>query len=117
MNESPSRLQELLSASAADPLLDLAFDHYQRYSLTKRLVDYLYPGRAKPLRILDVGGHSSSLKHFLPDDEIVILDIIPPPDYAHNQDIPFLHDGYFMGSGTDLLLSADAYDSEGPDLF
>ena len=110
MNESPSRLQELLSASAADPLLDLAFDHYQRYSLTKRLVDYLYPGRAKPLRILDVGGHSSSLKHFLPDDEIVILDIIPPPDYAHNQDIPFLHDGYFMGSGTDLPFAGGSFD-------
>jgi len=91
-------------------LLSLPFDHYERYALTRRLVDLLWPGRRTRLRILDVGGHSGSLKHFLPEDEIVILDVLPPPEFAHSREVPFLHDGYVLGSGTDLPFADTTFD-------
>src|SRR5450759_1109788 len=95
----------------SDILLSLPFDHYQRYALTKRIISYLclrQPGR--PLRILDVGGHSSSLKHFLAGDEVIILDPLPPPAFTHNERIPFRHDGYFVGSGAELPFQDASFD-------
>ena len=95
----------------SDILLSLPFDHYQRYALTKRIISHLclrQPGR--PLRILDVGGHSSSLKHFLAGDEVIILDPLPPPLFTHNERIPFRHDGYFIGSGAELPFQDASFD-------
>ncbi len=95
----------------SDILLSLPFDHYQRYALTKRIISYLclrQPGR--PLRILDVGGHNSSLKHFLAGDEVIILDPLPPPLFTHNERIPFRHDGYFIGSGAELPFQDASFD-------
>lgn len=95
----------------SDVLLSLPFDHYQRYALTKRIIAHL--GLRRPgvrLRILDVGGHSSSLKQFLPGDEVIILDPLPPPLFAHSERIPFRHDGYFVGSGAELPYRDASFD-------
>ena len=95
----------------SDILLSLPFDHYQRYSLTRRIVAELgLRAGGTPLRILDVGGHSSSLKQFLPEDAVIVLDPLPPPSFAHNEKIPFRCDGYFIGSGADLPYRDASFD-------
>ena len=68
------------AVSAEDALLNLPFDHYERYALTRRLVKHLFPGRGAPLRVLDVGGHFSSLKHFLPHDSVTLADVEALPE-------------------------------------
>lgn len=89
--------------SENDHLLSLPFDHYQRYALTKRFVSLLWPDlNSHPLRILDVGGHYSSLKHFLPDDEVLLADVQPPPPFTYRESIPFRYDSYFLATGGKL---------------
>jgi GT2 family glycosyltransferase len=63
--------------SGNDVLQSLPFDLYERYALTRHLVDLLWP-KHQALRILDVGGHSSPLKHLIPDQRVVLTDIKPP---------------------------------------
>ena len=91
-----------------DPLPSLPFDHFQRYDLTRRILTEV-TGR-EPVRILDVGGHGSSLKHFLPDAEVVVVDPSPPPQFSYRAEVPFLHDGYVIGSGTTLPFGDDTVD-------
>ena len=87
----------------ADPLLSLPFDHYERYALTQRIVSLFWPRRRDhPLRILDVGGSSSSLKHFLPDVEVVLADVRGPPQFTYRESIPFRYDSYFLAAGGKL---------------
>ncbi|MEK7248101.1 MAG: class I SAM-dependent methyltransferase, partial [Chloroflexota bacterium] len=94
-----------------DTLLSLPFDHYQRYSLTRRIIDYLWPDEARPpLRILDVGGQNSSLKYFLPDDEIISADPLPPLAFAHTDKLPFKDDGYVVASGAALPFADRSFD-------
>jgi hypothetical protein len=87
-------------------LLGLPFDHYSRYALTRRIVDILRrPGAV--FRILDVGGHSSPLKHFLPDDSITLLDVEPMGSLTS---IEFQYDEYICGSGAALPFQDGAFD-------
>ncbi|MGH8523650.1 MAG: glycosyltransferase, partial [Gammaproteobacteria bacterium] len=83
---------------------------YQRYQLTSRIVSVLSPPDSGKLRILDVGGSSSSLKHFLPNDEILLADVQGPPAYTYRENVAFRHDGYVLASGGDLPFADDCCD-------
>lgn len=105
-SKTPSRMSVEGTA-----LLSLPFDHYQRYALTQRLVGLLWPGPERPrLRILDVGGHSSSLKHFLPGDEVVLVDTQAPPPFTHREGLAVWHDGYILAIGQRLPFSDGVFD-------
>lgn len=98
--------------AADSPLLSLPFDHFERYSLTQRLVEMLLgrAGERPALRILDVGGHLSSLKHFLPDDFIVLADRQRPPEFTYRPAVPFRCDDYTLASGGDLPFADASFD-------
>jgi GT2 family glycosyltransferase len=91
----------------SDPLLGLPFDLHERYSLTRTIADLLSPGRTRPLRVLDVGGHSSPLKYLLPDDTVVIIDVKPPGTLTH---LEIKYDQYVQGSGAVLPFVDGAFD-------
>ena len=98
-------------AGDESPLLSLPFDHYQRYHLTQRIVSLLWPRRKDNLlRILDVGGSSSSLKHFFPEDEVVLADIQGPPPFTYQEGVPFLYDAYFLAAGGQLPFADASFD-------
>ena len=102
---------ESLTPVDGSPLLSLPFDHYQRYHLTQRLVALLWPRRkGHLLRVLDVGGCSSSLKHFLPDDEIVLADVQGPPPFTYREEVPFIYDAYFLAAGGNLPFADASFD-------
>jgi GT2 family glycosyltransferase len=92
--------------SGPEALLGLPFDLHERYSLTREMVDVLRRGE-EPLRILDVGGHSSPLKHLLPGDTIVLTDPKPPGSLVP---VPLRYDGYVQSSGAALPFANDAFD-------
>jgi hypothetical protein len=60
--------------------LELPFDQYQRYKMVEELVGLIRGQRAgrDRLRILDVGGRPGLLAAFLPDDEVFMVDVLPP---------------------------------------
>ena len=91
---------------AVEDLLRLPFDHYERYWITSQLVPLLWPDR-EGLRILDVGGNSGPLKHFLPQHRVVLLDIEPPSSVTH---LPLRYDWYLQGSGASLPLRDGSFD-------
>jgi hypothetical protein len=70
-----------MTEQTADELLGLPFDLYERYLMTSRIVSVLDDDAA--WSILDVGGHSSPLKQFLPDHRITLLDVEPPGSLTH----------------------------------
>jgi len=73
-------------------LLDLPFDHFERHALTKAIVDHVRElSGSAALRILDVGGAAASLGRFLPDDNVIALDL----DGAAGA-------SFVRGAGTDL---------------
>ncbi|MGH2710544.1 MAG: glycosyltransferase, partial [Actinomycetota bacterium] len=91
----------------SDPLIGLPFDLHERYSLTRRITDLLWPERERPLRVLDVGGHSSPIKYLLPDDTVCIVDVKAPGTLTH---LPIRYDQYVIGSGASLPFPDGAFD-------
>ncbi len=91
----------------SDPLLGLPFDLHERYSLARTIANLLAPDRQRPLRVLDVGGHSSPLKYLLPDDTVVIIDVKPPGTLTH---LEIKYDHYVQGSGAVLPFVDGAFD-------
>jgi hypothetical protein len=61
------------TAAAADALLALPFDQYQRYRLIADVIERLVPQEAGA--ILDVGGWPGTLQRFLPQRRIVVADL------------------------------------------
>jgi GT2 family glycosyltransferase len=92
---------------AEDPLLGLPFDQYERYALTKRFVDLTWPADNPPVRVLDVGGNSSPLKHLLTRDTVILTDLEPPGTL---RGLPLLHDGYVQADGGRLPFADDTFD-------
>ena len=90
----------------SDELLGLPFDLYERYAVTRRLVPLLWEGRGR-LRVLDVGGHSSPLKQFLPEHRVILSDVQPPGSYSS---LPLRHDGYVQASGWALPFPDASFD-------
>ena len=91
-------------------LLNLPFDHFERYSITAEILSIVGVGRQSRLRILDVGGHSSSLKHFRPGDRVVLADPKQPPPYTHVREVPFLYDDYVRSVGGHLPFPDSSFD-------
>lgn len=89
-----------------EALLALPFDHYTRYALTRSILGELRDGSGN-LRILDVGGHSSPLKHFLPDDYVVLSDIEPVGSLTS---LEFRFDEYVRASGAALPFADGTFD-------
>lgn len=87
--------------------MGLPFDLHERYSLTQRIAKLLWPDRTRPLRLLDVGGHSSPLKYLLPDDVVVIVDVKPPGSLTH---LPIRYDQYVEASGAFLPFADGSFD-------
>jgi Methyltransferase domain len=102
---------EASTLAAESALLSLPFDHYQRYHLTGRIVSVLTPTvRRSALRILDVGGSYSSLKHFLPSHEVVLADIQSPPKFTYRDGISFRYDSYVLAAGGRLPFADASFD-------
>lgn len=55
-------------------VLHLPFDQYQRYAIIAEVIDNLR--ERTPLRILDVGGWPGTLRHFLPQDQVFVADLM-----------------------------------------
>jgi hypothetical protein len=89
-------------------LLGLPFDHYARYALTRQIIgDIRATEPDRIYRILDVGGHSSPLKYFLPNNSITLLDVEPIGSLTS---VEFLYDEYVRGSGAALPFREGAFD-------
>jgi glycosyltransferase involved in cell wall biosynthesis len=95
------------SSPGPEALLGLPFDLHERYSLSRRMVNELWPDRDRPLRILDVGGHSSPLKHLLPEDTVVLADTKPPGSLVP---VPLRSDHYVQSSGAGLPFRDGSFD-------
>lgn len=93
-----------------EALFSLSFDHYQRYAVTEKIVTLLraYCG-GRRFAILDVGGCGSSLKHYLPEDTVVLADIDPPPSVTHPL-IPLYYDDYVLANGGELPFGDESFD-------
>jgi hypothetical protein len=96
------------SRQDSDALLALPSDHYSRYALTQTIIDGIRAQLGTPaLRILDVGGHSSPLAHFLPNDSVVLLDVEPVGTVTA---LPLKCDDYIQGSGAALPFRDGSFD-------
>lgn len=93
-----------------EALFSLSFDHYQRYAVTEKIVTLLRACRGgRRFAILDIGGCGSSLKHYLPEDTVVLADIDPPPSVTHPM-IPLYYDDYLLASGGQLPFKDESFD-------
>jgi GT2 family glycosyltransferase len=96
-----------MSDADAPEILGLPFDLHERYALTRRLVRLLWPERSAPLRLLDVGGHSSPLKQVLPNDTVVLTDPKPPGSLTG---LELRFDSYVQGDGLTLPFAERSFD-------
>ena len=87
-------------------LLALPFDHYGRYALTRAIVRIIAETAGGALDALDVGGHSSPLKHFIPEIRVVLSDIEPVGTLTS---IDFRFDEYVQASGAALPFRDNAF--------
>lgn len=55
-------------------ILDLPFDQYQRYKLAADLLTEVRPPGER-WRVLDVGGRTALLRSFLPQDDVILVDL------------------------------------------
>ncbi|MFQ5472791.1 MAG: class I SAM-dependent methyltransferase, partial [Dehalococcoidia bacterium] len=98
---------------AADDLLSLPFDHFERHALTRHIADIVRESTEREtLRVLDVGGGPASLSRFLTKDYVVTAD--PEDTEARTTQAgieTFLHaDGTrlpFADGAFDLVVSHD----------
>jgi SAM-dependent methyltransferase len=95
------------TAGEQDRLLALPSDHYSRYALTREIFASLRSALGTRARVLDVGGHSSPLAYFLPDDEVVLVDVEPVGTVTA---LPLKCDDYVRGSGAALPFRDSSFD-------
>ncbi|MCQ2016300.1 glycosyltransferase [Clostridium butyricum] len=82
----------------------IAFDQYQRYFNTKKLVEIIKKDSNKTLKILEVGANEHQLlEKFLPNDDITYLDIELPERLLNNPK-------YILGDATDMKIQDNEYD-------
>ncbi len=86
-------------------LLELPFDQFQRYQTLSDFVDHVRKTPKTSLKILDVGGYPGLIRDFLPNDDIIVADVLPSDieNYIQidGEKLPF-DDGSF-----DLVTSCD----------
>ena len=109
-----------------DELLNIPFDQYQRYRVLKDIVEIIKikPGKST-LKILDVGGHSTTMegkpwlpvKEFLPEDRTSVVDIpacdIPAYIRGSGEKLPFKKDSFDIVTCQDVLEHIPAEKREG----
>ncbi len=78
---------------------ELPFDQYQRYRLVGDLLDSLRPNPGTRFAILDVGGRTALLRHFLGADDVTLVDVERSDER-----------GLVLGSGAALPFADDAFD-------
>ena len=89
----------------------LPVDIYQRYSVSRDVIQLVYGARQLPLRVLDVGGHAGPLKHILPDDRVVVTDVQQAPDQLElASGITFAFDDYLLAAGQSLPFADRSFD-------
>jgi O-antigen biosynthesis protein len=91
----------------AGAIQSLPFDLFERYELTRRLLSALDLIGGEALRILDVGGHSSPLKDFLPREWVVLAD---PQPAGSLTSLPLRFDAYVQADGSRLPFRDAAFD-------
>jgi GT2 family glycosyltransferase/peptidoglycan hydrolase CwlO-like protein/SAM-dependent methyltransferase len=93
-----------LGLSDAAALLELPFDQYQRYRIVQEVIDAV---RWKhPLRVLDVGGSPGTLVRFLPEDDVLIVDVADQGGldlYASGTALPFIDRAFDVVVAVDTL--------------
>lgn len=87
---------------------DLPFDLYTRNVIISEFVAAIRD--REPLNILDVGGKNGRLSDFLPEDNVFVLDVLPPSpgedNYVHGSILaPPFKDGSF-----DVVVSSDVFE-------
>jgi len=87
-------------------VFELPVDQYQRYRIAADAVNALR-GERRSMKVLEVGGHPPRLGHFLPDDEVLVTDIVESdePGYlrANGLDLPFADDSFETVVSLDVL--------------
>ena len=81
-----------------DLKLGIPFDQFGRYYFISKIVESNRKSK-KSLKILDVGGYGGSLRDFLPNDNITILDVFDVNE-----------SGYIKGSGLDIEFADKSFD-------
>jgi GT2 family glycosyltransferase len=102
-------MNDRAAAPAGGAALSAPFDAFERYQLTGRVMRLLHPS-STALRILDVGGFSSLLKHFLPEHMVVAVDVKERPPFAYRASVPFRHDAYVRTAGGALPFEDETFD-------
>jgi len=87
---------------------DLPFDLYTRNAIISKLVAAIRD--RKSLDVLDVGGKNGRLRDFFPEDNVFVLDVLPPSpgedNYVHGSVLtPPFQDGSF-----DVVVSSDVFE-------
>jgi hypothetical protein len=66
-----------IEAQSSASLLDLPFDQYARHRLVQQVADHTRSTRdGGRLKVLDVGGYPCLTPRFLPDDDVVVTDVV-----------------------------------------
>src|SRR2546421_8794135 len=96
-------------AGVDEALLGLPFDLFERYDLTRQVVETLRRAVSDggPLSILDAGGHPSPLKHFTPEGAVALADSEEPGSLTQ---VPLRFDAYFRASAAALPSADDSSD-------
>lgn len=83
--------------------LEIPVDQYQRYRMAAEIVNAVR-GERRALKILEVGGYPPQLDAFLPDDEIMITDIVSATE------IPVGHGSYAKADALNLHFDDKSFD-------
>lgn len=92
-----------------EPALGIPFDSFERYSMTAGILRALLGDDSAPA-ILDVGGSSGALKHFVPGAHVVVADPKEPPPHAFRETVPFRADRYVRALGGQLPFGDASFD-------
>jgi hypothetical protein len=96
-------MEPIIVKAATSNLKRIPFDQYSRQFLIKDMVEKVVrpsvEGPARPLRIIDLGGHKGKSQEFFPEDEVTILDVFDEE-----------YDGYIKGDATAMTFKDDEFD-------
>jgi len=102
---------KLLGDLEQERLLGIPFDQYQRYRLVSDIINK-FRDKGQSFKIIEVGASAEgNLKHFLPQDQIYLLDKELPPDYPDTENYTVADITKTDLDGTyDFVISVDTYE-------
>lgn len=105
------------AAVLPDDLLELPFDQYTRHQVAREVADAVRRDRGLPsLRVLDVGGSPCLTPRFLPDDQVIVIDVVSGAAPGGGRYVQA--DGSalsFRDGSFDLVVSLDSLEHVPPD--